>query len=143
MRHNLRLYACVPHFFALWYRVNTSYLPPGRLERLRGSPLQPFVERYVTQAAEQNYKPKTVIWHVQLFTRCSLWLHRTRRKLRDLNEKVVERFLVQELPRRESWAGAMPAFCRLLAILRVDGVVPAATCSSAWLRPTWGSPILP
>ena len=106
--------------------VNTSYIPLGRLERLRGNPLQPFVERYLTQAEEQNYKPKTVIWHVQLFTRCSLWLHRTRRKLRDLNEKVVERFLVQELPRRESWAGAMPAFCRLLAVLRVEGVVPPA-----------------
>jgi len=107
-------------------RVNTSYIPPGRLERLRGHPLHPFVERYVAQAEEQNYKPKTVIWHVQLFTRCSRWLHRTRRKLRDLNEQVVERFLVQELPRRESWAGAMPAFCRLLAILRVEGVVPPA-----------------
>ena len=68
--------------------VNTSYIPPGRLERLRGNPLHPFVERYVTQAEEQNYKPKTVIWHVQLFTRCSRWLHRTRRKLRDLNEKA-------------------------------------------------------
>jgi site-specific recombinase XerD len=116
----------VPYFFALCSRMTTSYIPPGRLERLRGSPLHPFVERYVTQAEEQNYKPKTVIWHVQLFARCSLWLHRTRRKLRDLNEKVVERFLVQELPRRESWAGAMPAFRRLLAILRVDGVVSPA-----------------
>ena len=106
--------------------MNKSYIPPGRLKKLRGSPLHPFVEQYVTQAEEQNYKPKTVIWHVQLFARCSRWLHRTRRKLRDLNEKVVERFLVQELPRRESWAGAMPAFCRLLAILRSDGVVPPA-----------------
>ena len=32
MRHNLRLYAFVPHFFALCYRVTTSYIPPGRLE---------------------------------------------------------------------------------------------------------------
>ncbi len=106
--------------------MNTSYFPPGRLERLRGNPLHPFVERYVTQAEEQNYKPKTISWHVQLFTRCSRWLHRTRHQLRDLNEKLVERFLVQELPRRESWAGAMPAFGRLLAILRVEGVVPPA-----------------
>lgn len=125
IRHNPRLYG---HQAAPFYtvEVNTSYIPRGRLERLRGSPLYPFVERYVTQAEEQNYKPKTVNWHVQLFTRCSRWLHRTHRKLRDLNEKVVERFLVQELPRRESWAGAMPAFCRLLAILRAEGVAPPA-----------------
>src|SRR6266850_422120 len=102
----------------------TFYIPLRCLERLRGNPLHPFVERYVTQAEEQNYKPKTIIWHVQLFARCSRWLHRTRRKLRHLNEKVVEQFLNRELPRRESRAGAMPAFCRLLAILRVEGVAP-------------------
>jgi site-specific recombinase XerD len=125
IRHNPRLYG---HQATPFYtvKVNTSYIPLGRLERLRGSPLHPFVERYVTQAEAQNYKPKTVIWHVQLFARCSRWLHRTRRKLRDLNEKVVERFLIHELPRRESWAGAMPAFCRLLAILRVEGIAPPA-----------------
>lgn len=125
MRHNPRLYGQVAAPFYT-VKVSTPYIPPGRLERLRGHPLHPFVERYITQAEEQNYKPKTVVWHVQLFARCGRWLHRTRRKLRDLNEKVVERFLVQELPRRKSWAGAMPAFCRLLAILRVEGVVPPA-----------------
>ena len=106
--------------------VNTSYIPQRTLEGLRGSPLSPFVERYVDQAEEQDYKPKTVIWHVQLFARCSRWLRRTRRKLRDLNETAVERFLIQELPCRQSWAGGMPAFRRLLTILRVAGATPPA-----------------
>jgi integrase len=97
------------------------------MESLLGSALHPYVECYTALLEAQDYKPKTAICHVQLFTGLSRWLLRTRRTVCDLNENVVEQFLMDSPPGLRRWAGGRRALCRLLGLLRAGGVAPPAT----------------
>ena len=96
------------------------------MERLRSSPLCPYVEQYIALLKEEDYKPATAVWHVQLLTRFAIWLKKTRLKLDVLTENELERFLFDNLPDKEKWAGGLKALYRLLGLMRDSGVVPPA-----------------
>lgn len=88
--------------------------------------MRPHVQPYITQLREQGYQPRTVRAHLCFFANFARWLTRTNRRLRDLNEELVERFLVRQLGGRTWWAGERPALHRLLGILRKARVTPPA-----------------
>ena len=92
------------------------------MERLRGSLLQPFVEQYVAQLAQQGYKSQTARHHVQFFARFDRWLRPTARRLRDLRESELKRFVVRHPLSRRAGQEGLCALCRLLELLRAAGV---------------------
>ena len=110
--------------------VNTSYIPPRTIERLLGSPLCPYVKRYVTLRQEEGFTPNYTRDHVVLFSYLNSWMRRTRRSLCDLNESTMERFFSRRW-RHAPWCGGRPALYRLLAMLREDGASSPQTMRSA------------
>lgn len=103
--------------------MNTAYIPPRTIERLLGSPLCPYVKRYVTLRQEEGYTRDYTRDHVVLFSHLNAWMRRTRRTLSDLNERTMERFF-SRCWRQAPWCGGRPALYCLLAMLREDGAAP-------------------
>jgi site-specific recombinase XerD len=107
--------------------MNTSFLPPKNIGVLRGSPLFPHIEHYVTLLREQGYATDTVVSHVYLFRHFRRWLERRRFVLEEVNEKVLDNFLERcRYRQRDSHDGAPQALRRLLGILRSAGATPPA-----------------
>jgi hypothetical protein len=70
-----------------------SYIPLETVRGLDHGPLVPHVGAYIERARGERYPPKTVFVHVQLIASFNQYLHRTRRDLRDVTEKLVARFI--------------------------------------------------
>ncbi len=107
--------------------MNTLFIPPKTIGVLRGSPLFPHVERYVSLLRGQGYAVHTVASHVYLFRHFRRWLERRHFVLRDVDEKVLGDFLRRQRFRHsDSHDGASKALRRLLEILRSAGATPPA-----------------
>ena len=89
-------------------------------------PLSPYISHYIAQVTAQGYVPASVRYHLSLLVYFDGWLARTRRSLEDVDETLIEKFLVPRV--RAEWVhvSAPATMRRLLAMLRGLGVVPSA-----------------
>ena len=106
--------------------MNTLFVPSKTIEALRGSPLCPHIEHYVTLLKDQGYRPNTLVRHVDLLTHFHRWLVRNRLDLKNVNEELIEMFLKDQRAGQCSHDGAPLALRRLLGVLRSAGVTPPA-----------------
>lgn len=104
----------------------TSFTELKTIRGLDAGPLCPHVDPYVAQLHEQGYKPNTVRAYLQLVANLNCWLVRTKRRLWNLGEAQIQRFL-RYLGRRRTFSGIeRAALARLLEFLRQAGVTRPA-----------------
>lgn len=104
-----------------------SYIPLETVRGLDRGPLVPHVGAYIERARIEGYPPKTVLVHVQLIASLNRYLRRTRRTTRDIDERLIARFIRRD-PRAHWSPGPSVTLARLLALLReVDAAPPAST----------------
>jgi integrase len=104
----------------------TSFIPLETVRGLDRGPLVPHVAAYIERARVEGYPPKTVLVHVQLIASLNLYLRRTRREARDVNERLMARFIRRDT--RAHWSpGPSVTLRRLLAVLRESNAAPAAS----------------
>jgi site-specific recombinase XerD len=103
--------------------MTTSSVGSRTVRRLASSPLEPYVQPYITQLQEQGYCSETIRDHLQHMVHLDRWLKRTGRKLRDLNQAVLDRFWRPHLRLRRRLLKS-PAGHGLLALLRKRRVTP-------------------
>jgi len=106
--------------------MTTSFIEWKTIRGLADEPLCPYAAPYITLLQEKGYQPRTIREHLYLIANLNRYLARNDHRLRDLNEKLVGRFLRRHLRRRKSSAGELPALYRLLGILRNAGAIPPA-----------------
>jgi site-specific recombinase XerD len=73
----------------------------------------------------QGYRAATVRLHLQLIASLNRWLIRTHRDLRDLDERVLRRFLHNRFGDRPPTNGAPHVLRRLLGLIRAAGAAAA------------------
>jgi integrase/recombinase XerD len=104
-----------------------SYIPLETVRGLDSGPLVPHVGAYIERARIEGYPPKTVLVHVQLIASLNRYLRRTRRTTRDVDERLIARFIRRD-PRAHWSPGPSVTLARLLALLReANAAPPAAT----------------
>ena len=94
------------------------------LRRLYGGPLAIYIDRIAAWYDEQGYGHCYAIASLKSVDRFGRWLDRRSIELRDVNEQLIVRYVLQ-LPAR-AHAGTHVALRRLLSVLREDGASPAA-----------------
>jgi integrase len=94
------------------------------LRRLYGGPLAIYMDRIAAWYDEQGYGHCYAIASLKSVDRFGRWLDRRSIELRDVNEQLILRYVLQ-LPAR-AHAGTHVALRRLLAALREDGTSPPA-----------------
>jgi site-specific recombinase XerD len=111
--------------------MNTVFIPIETIDALRGSPLHPFVERYVALLKQQGYADGTAKLHIRLFVHLQRWLKaRGYSDLDKLDELLFEAFLREYSIGRHSHLGAPMALRRFLGVLREAGVTRPAKMPS-------------
>lgn len=95
-------------------------------------PLLPYVNTYRDQSRQQGFASGYIAEQICVLKLLGLWLHRTNRKLTQLNEQTCELFVRRALRRGYPRNAAKSTLRRLLQMLRRDGVIPVAKP----LRPT-------
>jgi len=104
-----------------------SFIPLETVRGLDRGPLVSHVGAYIERARTEGYPPKTVLVHVQLIASLNRYLRRTRRTTRDIDERLIARFIRRD-PRAHWSPGPSVTLARLLALLReVNGAPPAST----------------
>jgi site-specific recombinase XerD len=89
-------------------------------------PLSLYVNSYCTQAKEQGFAPTSIAEQACVLKRLGQWLTRTGRNVRDLDEDANAIFLQHAIRRRYPRNAAQATLRRFLAMLRQEGVIPAA-----------------
>jgi hypothetical protein len=102
-----------------------SYIPLETVRGLDRGPLVPHVGAYIERARTEGYPPKTVLVHVQLIASLNRYLRRTRRTTRDIDERLITRFIRRD-PRAHWSPGPSVTLARLLALLREADATPPA-----------------
>jgi site-specific recombinase XerD len=103
-----------------------SFIPLETVRGLDHGPLVPHVGAYIERVRGEGYPPKSVLVHVQLIASFNQYLRRTRREVRDVNERLVARFI--RCDARAQWSpGPAVTLRRLLVVLREAKVVPPAS----------------
>jgi hypothetical protein len=100
------------------------------VQGLGSGPLCRHIQPYIAYVHGQGYKLRTIRMHLCLMANFNRWLVRTRRGLRDLNERTIEAFLRWHFGQRTSRAGERQALLRMLGILRQAGAAPQAKAVS-------------
>ena len=104
--------------------MDSKTTPP--IEGGPSGPLSPYISHYIAQVTAQGYVPKSMRYYLSLLVHFDGWLARTRRGLDDVDEALIEKFLVPRV--RAEWVhvSAPATMRRLLALLRRLGVTPPA-----------------
>lgn len=103
-----------------------SFIPLETVRGLVRGPLVPHVGRYIERARDEGYPPRTVLNHVQLIASLNEYLRRTGRGTRNVDERLIARFIRRE-PRARWSPGPSVTLRRLLALLRETKATPPAT----------------
>lgn len=92
--------------------------------RVSGGPLCEQIPLYRAKLEELGYTPSMVLCRLRLVAKLDLWLHRRKRRLQDLNQDVVDRFLTCLRAKHPSVCKGAPSALRLVvALLRNVGVI--------------------
>src|SRR5271157_1498117 len=92
--------------------------------RLCGGPLNEHIASYRAKLEGLGYTPERVLYYLRLFAKFDLWLLRSKRRLRQVDERDVDRFLERLQARHPALCrGARSALRLLLVLLRDVGLV--------------------
>ena len=105
-----------------------DYLSRSRLfRRLKRGPQGELVERYTTRLIEERLARETMLRCLNVVGGLLGWIATLCCKLADIDEQVVERYLLHRASRQFIQAGDRAALKRWLSVLRDEGVIaPAA-----------------
>ena len=92
------------------------------LRRLYGGPLGIYIDRIAAWYDEQGYGRSYSIQSLKSVDRFGRWADRKRARLRDVDEQLIRRYVLQ--CRTRSCDGTHVALRRLLTVLREDGASP-------------------
>jgi len=103
--------------------------PKNYLSKIEGGPsgpLSPYIGQYVDLVRAQGYVSRSIRYHLSLLVYFDSWLTRTRHGLRDVDERLIAKFLDRRV--RAEWVhvSAPATMRRLLAMLRRVGATPPA-----------------
>lgn len=101
--------------------LDDLYTQPGAAQRLRSSPLGPWLDSFVEQLTELGYTPWSRRSNVVLAADLGRWMANRDILLGSLNESVVEAYVKQRRTQRERRHAASSL---VLAHLRAKGVTP-------------------
>lgn len=107
-------------------RMASSYIPLETVRGLNCGPLVPHVGAYIERARAEGYPPKTVLVHVRLIASLNRYLRRTRRTTRDIDERLIARFIRRD-PRAQWSRGPSVTLARFVMLLRETNAAPPAS----------------
>ena len=102
--------------------LDNLYTQPGAAQRLRSSPLGPWLDSFVARLTELGYTPWSRRSNVVLAADLGRWMAKRDILVGDLNESVVETYVKQRRTQRERRYAASSL---VLAHLRAKGVIPS------------------
>ncbi|MGA3006925.1 MAG: site-specific integrase [Opitutaceae bacterium] len=97
-----------------------------KIEGGPSGPLSPYIGQYIDLIRAQGYVSRSIRYHLSLLIYFDGWLTRTRHGLREVDERLIAKFLDRRV--RAEWVhvSAPATMRRLLAMLRGLGAVPPA-----------------
>lgn len=99
---------------------------PNPVEGRPTGPLSPFIVRYMALIQAQGYVRRSQRYHLTLVEHFDAWLARRHLPLDRISEEVVAKFLDPLVRAKWVHVSAPATMRRLVAMLRDDGVIPAA-----------------
>jgi site-specific recombinase XerD len=100
---------------------------PNHIEDGPTGPLSPFIPRYMALIQSQGYARRSQPYHLTLLEHFDGWLARRCLPLDRIDEEIVAGFLDPIVRRKWVHVSAPATMRRLVAMLRAEGVVPAAS----------------
>jgi len=70
------------------------------IQRFRVGPLASCVDAYLARAEQESFSAFTVVEHLRVIRRFSIWLHDAHIEMKDLDEGIVQSFVA----RRKEWS---------------------------------------
>lgn len=111
--------------------MNPAFISPGYIGSARFGAFTPYISSYIGLVTNAGYQAPTIIGHLRLIGRLHRWLRRNGRRVCELDEPLLERFLkCQRKKRRTPSSGDPVTLQRLLVILRDAEVISPARKSS-------------
>ena len=104
--------------------MNCDYIPSKLVERARTGPLAPYIDLYVSQLKQAGYVPAYARENLTVLAAFGRMLERSKLRVEDLNEDIVDRFVRKRYPKRRPPRQVRPTLRRLLAMVREMGVAP-------------------
>jgi site-specific recombinase XerD len=103
--------------------IDQLFTLPNAIERLRHGPLSEHLDAYVTAVAQQGYARHSIRTQVVVIADLSRWLQQKHLVVRNLDGKVVDRFLRHRQQQNENRQGDACVLNRFLAMLGKMGLV--------------------
>jgi site-specific recombinase XerD len=112
--------------------IKKGFIFPSTIERMRQGPLSKHIDAYSAAQVEQGYGHHSIRQQMLVIGDFSGWLKQKDIAIRNLDSAVVDRFLQLRQRQQQLHRGDPIALKRLLAMLRVRGVVkPEAVAENA------------
>jgi site-specific recombinase XerD len=112
--------------------IKKGFIFPSTIERMRQGPLSKHIDAYSAAQVEEGYTHHSVRQQMLVIGDFSGWLKQKDLAIRNLDNKVVDRFLRLRQRQQQARRGSPLALRRLLAMLRLKGVVkPEPVAESA------------
>jgi site-specific recombinase XerD len=112
--------------------IKKGFIFPSTIERMRQGPLSKHIDAYSAAQVEQGYGHHSIRQQMLVIGDFSGWLKQKDIAIRNLDSAVVDRFLQLRQRQQQLHRGDPLALKRLLAMLRVRGVVkPEAVAENA------------
>jgi len=112
--------------------IKKGFIFPSTIERMRQGPLSKHIDAYSAAQVEQGYGHHSIRQQMLVIGDFSGWLKQKDIAIRNLDSAVVDRFLQLRQRQQQLHRGDPIALKRLLAMLRLRGVVkPEAVAENA------------
>jgi site-specific recombinase XerD len=105
--------------------INQLFTFSSTIERLRQGPLSEYLDAYAAAQAEQGYGRHSIRQHIVVIADFSRWLKQKQIAIRDLDSKVLDRFMRVRQRQQRVRRGDGTALKRLLVMLYEAGAVKA------------------
>lgn len=103
--------------------INQFFTFSSTIERLRQGPLSEYLDAYAASVAEQGYARHSIRRQIVTIADFSWWLRHKHIELRDLDGRIVDRFLRSRRRQRRLGRGDPKTLQRLLTLLCEKGAV--------------------
>lgn len=103
--------------------INQLFTSPSTIERLRQGPLSEHLDAYAASVAEQGYGQSSIRQQIVVISDLSRWLKQKHIDIKDLDSKVVGRFLRLRRRQQRDRRGDPKTLQRLLTMLCQIGIV--------------------
>jgi len=103
--------------------INQFFTFASTIERLRQGPLSEYLDAYAASVAEQGYARHSIRRQIVAIADFSWWLRHKHIELRDLDSRIVDRFLTLRRRQQRLGRGDPKTLHRMLALLCDKGAV--------------------